>query len=29
LLFTDGPLLACVGLWTLAVALILYTPLGR
>ena len=29
LLVTDGPLLACVALWTLAVAVILYTPLGR
>jgi len=29
LLVTDGPLLACVGLWSLAVAIILYTPLGR
>ena len=29
LLFTDGPLLTCVALWSLAVALILYTPLGR
>jgi 4-hydroxybenzoate polyprenyltransferase len=29
LLVTDGPLLACVALWTLSVALILYTPLGR
>lgn len=29
LLVTDGPLLACVGLWSLAVAVILYTPLGR
>ena len=29
LLITDGPLLACVGLWGLAVAIILYTPLGR
>ena len=29
LLVTDRPLLACVALWSLAVALILYTPLGR
>jgi 4-hydroxybenzoate polyprenyltransferase len=29
LLVTDGPLLACVALWSLAVAVILYTPLGR
>lgn len=29
LLVTDGPLLACVALWAAAVALILYTPLGR
>jgi 4-hydroxybenzoate polyprenyltransferase len=29
LLLTDRPLLACVGLWALTVALILYTPLGR
>jgi len=29
LLVTDGPLLACVALWSLAVAIILYTPLGR
>ena len=29
LLVTDGPLLACVGLWSLAVAVILYTSLGR
>jgi 4-hydroxybenzoate polyprenyltransferase len=29
LLLTDRPLLACVGLWALCVALILYTPLGR
>ncbi len=29
LLVTDGPLLTCVGLWSLTVALILYTPLGR
>ena len=29
LLLTDRPLLACVGLWALAVALILYSPLGR
>jgi len=28
LLVTDGPLLACVALWSVAVALILYTPLG-
>lgn len=28
-LVTDGPLLACVALWTVAVALILYTPLGH
>jgi 4-hydroxybenzoate polyprenyltransferase len=28
LLVTDGPLLTCVALWSLAVALILYTPLG-
>jgi 4-hydroxybenzoate polyprenyltransferase len=29
LLLTDRPLLACVGLWALAVAVILYSPLGR
>lgn len=29
LLLNDRPLLACVGLWALSVALILYTPLGR
>src|SRR5687767_5571551 len=29
LLVTDGPLLMCVALWSVAVALILYTPLGR
>ena len=29
LLVTDGPLLACVALWSLAVAVILYTPLGH
>jgi 4-hydroxybenzoate polyprenyltransferase len=29
LLLTDRPLLACVGLWALAVALILYSPVGR
>jgi len=29
LLVTDGPLLACVALWGLAVAVILYTPMGR
>jgi 4-hydroxybenzoate polyprenyltransferase len=29
LLVTDGPLLACVALWGLAVAVILYTPFGR
>ena len=29
LLVTDRPLLVCVALWGLAVALILYTPLGR
>jgi 4-hydroxybenzoate polyprenyltransferase len=29
LLLTDRPLLACVGLWALTVALILYSPLGR
>ena len=29
LLLTDRPLLACVALWSLAVAVILYTPLGR
>jgi 4-hydroxybenzoate polyprenyltransferase len=29
MLVTDGPLLACVGLWAAAVAVILYTPLGR
>jgi 4-hydroxybenzoate polyprenyltransferase len=28
-LVTDGPLLACVALWTLAVAICLYSPLGR
>jgi len=29
LLLTDRPLLACIGLWALCVALILYSPLGR
>jgi 4-hydroxybenzoate polyprenyltransferase len=29
LLLTDRPLLACVGLWALSVALILYSPLGH
>ena len=29
LLLTDRPLLACVGLWAVSVALILYSPLGR
>ena len=29
LLMTDRPLLACVALWVLSVALILYSPLGR
>lgn len=29
LLLTDRPLLACVGLWALTVALILYSPLGH
>jgi 4-hydroxybenzoate polyprenyltransferase len=29
LLVNDRPLLVCVALWSLAVALILYTPLGR
>jgi 4-hydroxybenzoate polyprenyltransferase len=29
LLMTDRPLLACVGLWAVSVALILYSPLGR
>ncbi len=29
LLVTDGPLLACVAMWSIAVAVILYTPLGR
>ena len=29
LLVTDAPLLACVALWSVAVAVILYTPLGR
>jgi len=29
LLLTDRPLLICVGLWALSVALILYSPLGR
>ena len=29
LLITDGPLLTCVALWSLAVAVILYTPLGH
>jgi 4-hydroxybenzoate polyprenyltransferase len=29
MLVTDRPLLACVGLWTLTVALLLYSPLGR
>jgi 4-hydroxybenzoate polyprenyltransferase len=28
-LVTDGPLLTCVALWTVAVALCLYSPLGR
>jgi len=28
-LVTDGPLLVCVGLWAGAVALCLYSPLGR
>jgi 4-hydroxybenzoate polyprenyltransferase len=29
MLVTDGPLLACVALWAAAVAVILYSPLGR
>ncbi len=29
LLVTDRPLLACVALWTVAVTLLLYSPLGR
>jgi 4-hydroxybenzoate polyprenyltransferase len=29
MLITDRPLLACVALWALSVALILYSPLGR
>jgi hypothetical protein len=29
MLVTDGPLLACVGLWAASVALCLYSPLGR
>jgi len=29
LLVTDRPLMVCVALWSVAVALILYTPLGR
>jgi 4-hydroxybenzoate polyprenyltransferase len=29
LLITDVPLMACVALWALAVAIILYTPLGH
>ena len=29
MLLTDRPLLACVALWAAAVALILYSPLGR
>ena len=29
MLVNDGPLLSCVALWAAAVALILYTPLGR
>lgn len=29
LLLRDGPLLACVALWTVCVALLLYSPLGR
>jgi 4-hydroxybenzoate polyprenyltransferase len=29
MLVTDRPLLICVGLWTLSVAVILYSPLGR
>ena len=29
MLVTDRPLLACVALWALSVALILYSPLGR
>jgi 4-hydroxybenzoate polyprenyltransferase len=29
LLITDAPLLTCVALWGIAVAVILYTPLGR
>ena len=29
MLVTDGPLLACVAVWAIAVALILYSPLGR
>jgi hypothetical protein len=29
MLVTDRPLLACVGLWTATVALLLYSPLGH
>jgi len=29
MLVTDGPLLACVALWAMAVAVILYSPLGQ
>ncbi len=29
LLVSDRPLIACVGLWSLSVALVLYSPLGR
>jgi len=29
MLLTDGPLLACVGLWAVSVVLLLYSPLGR
>jgi 4-hydroxybenzoate polyprenyltransferase len=29
MLLTDRPLLVCVGLWTVGVVLLLYTPLGR
>jgi hypothetical protein len=28
-LVTDGPLLACVALWAVAVGLCLYSPLGH
>jgi hypothetical protein len=29
MLVTDRPLMGCVALWALVVALLLYTPLGR